>query len=37
VPAPLDIGIAGASRRTPDLPLYTLRNLQTGETIQQTL
>jgi cytochrome c peroxidase len=36
VPAPLDIGIADASRRTPDLPLYTLRNLQTGETIQTT-
>jgi cytochrome c peroxidase len=36
VPAPLDIGIADASRRTPDLPLYTLRNLQTGETIQIT-
>ena len=36
VPAPLDIGIADASRRTPDLPLYTLRNLQTQETIQTT-
>jgi cytochrome c peroxidase len=33
---PLDIGIADASRRTPDLPLYTLRNKQTGETIQTT-
>jgi len=36
IPAPLDIGIADASRRTPDLPLYTLRNLQTGVTIQTT-
>ena len=36
IPAPLDIGLADASRRTPDLPLYTLRNLQTGETIQTT-
>ena len=36
VPAPLDIGIADASRRTPDMPLYTLRNLQSGQTIQTT-
>jgi hypothetical protein len=36
VPAPLDIGIADASRRTPDMPLYTLRNLQTGQTVQTT-
>jgi hypothetical protein len=36
IPAPLDIGIADASRRTPDLPLYTLRNRTTGETIQTT-
>jgi len=36
IPAPLDIGIADASRRTPDLPLYTLRNKTTGETIQTT-
>jgi cytochrome c peroxidase len=36
VPAPLNIGIADASRRTPDMPLYTLRNLQTGETTQTT-
>ena len=35
VPMPLDIGIADASRRTPDLPLYTLRHKQTGAT-QQT-
>jgi len=26
IPAPLDIGLTGASRRTPDLPLYTLRH-----------
>ena len=35
VPLPLDIGIADASRRTPDMPLYTLRNKTTGE-LQQT-
>jgi hypothetical protein len=31
----LNIGLADASRRTPDLPLYTLRNKTTGE-LQQT-
>jgi cytochrome c peroxidase len=36
VPVPLDIGIADASRRTPDLPLYTLRNKATGEIIETT-
>jgi cytochrome c peroxidase len=36
LPAPLDIGIADASRRTPDMPLYTLRNNSTGEMIQTT-
>jgi hypothetical protein len=36
VPLPLDIGIADASRRTPDLPLYTLRNKTTGATVQTT-
>lgn len=36
VPAPLNIGIADASRRTPDMPLYTLQNLATGETVQTT-
>lgn len=35
-PLPLDIGISDASRRTPDMPLYTLRNKTTGETIQTT-
>lgn len=35
-PLALDIGIASASRRTPDLPLYTLQNLATGATVQTT-
>jgi hypothetical protein len=30
----LDIGVADASRRTLDLPLYTLQNTTTGETIR---
>jgi hypothetical protein len=34
--APLNIGLADASRRTPDMPLYTLRNKTTGETVQVT-
>ena len=36
IPAPLDIGLADASRRTPDLPLYTLRNGQTLQIVQTT-
>jgi cytochrome c peroxidase len=36
VPAPLDIGLTDVSRRTPDLPLYTLQNKQTGQQIQTT-
>ena len=36
IPAPLDIGLTDASRRTPDLPLYTLRNKQAPEQIIQT-
>jgi hypothetical protein len=36
VVAPLDIGLADASRRTPDMPLYTLRNNTTGELKQVT-
>jgi hypothetical protein len=36
VSMPLDIGIADASRRTPDLPLYTLRNRITGDVVQTT-
>lgn len=35
-PMPLDIGIADASRRTPDMPLYTLKHKTTGETMQTT-
>jgi cytochrome c peroxidase len=31
-----DIGTASPEARTPDLPLYTFRNKQTGETIQLT-
>lgn len=33
---PLDIGLTDASRRTPDMPLYTLRRKDTEETIQTT-
>lgn len=36
VPLPVDIGISDASRRTPDMPLYTLRNTTTGETVETT-
>lgn len=36
LPLPVDIGISDASRRTPDMPLYTLRSKATGETIQTT-
>jgi len=36
IPAPLDIGLTDASRRTPDMPLYTLRRISTGETIKTT-
>jgi hypothetical protein len=36
VKAPLNIGVADASRRTPDMPLYTLRRLSTGETVTTT-
>ncbi|HTQ10300.1 MAG TPA: hypothetical protein VMI31_09540, partial [Fimbriimonadaceae bacterium] len=32
----LNIGVADASRRTPDMPLYTLQNLSTGEITQTT-
>ena len=34
VSAPLNIGTADASRRTSDMPLYTLRNKTTGATVQ---
>jgi hypothetical protein len=36
VSAPLNVGISDASNRTPDMPLYTLRNKVTGETTQTT-
>ena len=36
IPMPLDIGIADAARRTPDLPLYTLRHKETGAQLQTT-
>jgi hypothetical protein len=36
VAMPLNIGIADASRRTRDLPLYTLRNRTTGDLVQTT-
>ena len=36
VKAPLNIGLTDASRRTPDMPLYTLRRLSTGETVKTT-
>jgi hypothetical protein len=36
VPMALNIGVTDASRRTTDLPLYTLRRPATGETVQTT-
>jgi cytochrome c peroxidase len=33
---PLNIGVADASRRTPDMPLYTLRHTTTREIVQTT-
>lgn len=36
VKAPLNIGLTDVSRRTPDMPLYTLRRISTGETVQTT-
>jgi len=36
IPAPLDIGLTDASRATPDMPLYVLRNLATGQKIATT-
>ena len=36
VVAPLNIGLVDASRRTPDMPLYTLRNKTTGEVVKTT-
>jgi cytochrome c peroxidase len=36
VKAPLNIGLSDAARRTPDMPLYTLRRVSSGEAIQTT-
>ena len=36
VPMALNIGVTDALRRTPDLPLYTLRRRATGEIVQTT-
>lgn len=36
VALPIDIGISAASRRTPDMPLYTLKNYSTGAVVQTT-
>jgi hypothetical protein len=36
VPLPLDIGVSDESRRSPDMPLYTLRNKSTGEVVRTT-
>jgi hypothetical protein len=36
VVAPLNIGLVDAARRTPDMPLYTLRNKTTGATVKVT-
>lgn len=33
---PVNIGLTDASQRTPDLPLFTLRNNLTGDTVQTT-
>lgn len=33
---PINIGLVSAANRTPDLPLFTLRNNATGETVQVT-
>ena len=36
VPAPLDIGLTDVARRTPDMPLYTLRHKLTAALIETT-
>jgi hypothetical protein len=36
VAAPLNIGLVDEARRTPDMPLYTLRNKVTGQTVKVT-
>ena len=37
VAAPLDIGLADASRRTPDMPLYTLKNKTTDRPFKRPI
>jgi hypothetical protein len=36
VALPVNIGISDASRRTPDMPLYTLTNIATGKSVRTT-
>ena len=36
IPAPLNLGLADGSRRTPDMPLYTLRNKSDPTLVVQT-
>jgi cytochrome c peroxidase len=36
LPVPLNIGVSDASQRTPDLPLFTLECLATGQVVQTT-
>jgi len=36
VALPINIGVSDSDRRTPDMPLYTLRNNSTGATVQTT-
>ncbi|MGH9641317.1 MAG: hypothetical protein ACRD3Q_02715, partial [Terriglobales bacterium] len=36
VALPINIGTSDASRRTPDMPLYTLTNNSNGQTVQTT-
>lgn len=36
VPRLMDTGVASADRRTADMPLYTLRNIRTGEIVATT-
>jgi len=36
IPAPLDIGLTDASRRTADMPLYTLQRVGSTDTVQTT-
>src|SRR6185436_5297820 len=36
VSLPLDLGLSSEAHRTPDMPLYTLRNKTTGEIIKTT-